>query len=243
MMADEFGRLQHGAANTGVTLWQMVQTREPICGIAPQTASWDKKGHPKQVALQTYLDDLQTQIGDLPDAEQLALHLDIDIAAIPFPGDIDNYLWPIIHLFNWRRFVLASGRKRQRGGSQLRIGTAARAGDAGHLEGWHRIGHRAPNKTNWKHQLHDSVRRQTHAPAPPGGVDVIAVWTCSPSINWADPLWKETIDTLGPVLGESSPFHPFDDRIVSLELHRNIDKSRLWEVDVDIWWRPSQRGN
>jgi hypothetical protein len=35
------------------------------------------------------------------------------------------------------------------------------------------------------------------------------------------------------------PFHPFDDRIVSLGLHRKIDDTIGWDVIVDAWWSPA----
>jgi hypothetical protein len=57
--------------------------------------------------------------------------------------------------------------------------------------------------------------------------------------NWSE-LWKPAIDALGPVLGIRDPRYPFrpdDDRIVDLELHRNIDESLENDVIVDIWWR------
>lgn len=53
-------------------------------------------------------------------------------------------------------------------------------------------------------------------------------------------LWKQTIDSLGPVLGLTRPdreFHPRDGRIVRLGIHRTDDPPLAFDVEVGIWWR------
>lgn len=55
-------------------------------------------------------------------------------------------------------------------------------------------------------------------------------------------LWKQTIDSLGPVLGLTRPdreFHPRDGRIVRLGIHRTDDPPLAFDVEVGIWWRPA----
>ncbi len=55
--------------------------------------------------------------------------------------------------------------------------------------------------------------------------------------------WKPTGDTMGPVLGyasASNPFHPNDDRIVALTLHKTLGPDRGHDVGVAMWWRPAQ---
>ena len=61
--------------------------------------------------------------------------------------------------------------------------------------------------------------------------------TTGPGRNWAS-LWKPLIDAFGPVLGEDpdQPFHPHDDRIVSLGLHHTIDTGIAHDVIIDAWW-------
>jgi len=51
--------------------------------------------------------------------------------------------------------------------------------------------------------------------------------------NWAS-LWKPLIDAVGPVPGEdpARPFHPHDDRIVSLALHHTIDTGIARDVII-----------
>jgi hypothetical protein len=72
-------------------------------------------------------------------------------------------------------------------------------------------------------------------------VELQLVWKCSSKRNWTS-LWKPTIDAMGPVLGETAPhrpFHPNDDRIVSLALHFNTDNSIGWSVQIGMLWRSS----
>jgi len=51
-------------------------------------------------------------------------------------------------------------------------------------------------------------------------------------------LCEPLIDAFGPVLGEdpTRPFHPHDDRIVSLALHHTIDTAIAHDVIIGAWW-------
>jgi hypothetical protein len=71
----------------------------------------------------------------------------------------------------------------------------------------------------------------------PGPVGLTIALTTGPGRNWAS-LWKPLIDAFGPVLGEdpARPFHPHDDRIVSLGLHHTIDTGIAHDVIIDAWW-------
>ena len=69
--------------------------------------------------------------------------------------------------------------------------------------------------------------------------EVHLAWRCSPNLNWVN-LWKPTGDAMGPVLGYVSPdnlYHPRDDRIVYLSMHKTIDPSIGYDVQVGMWWR------
>jgi hypothetical protein len=71
----------------------------------------------------------------------------------------------------------------------------------------------------------------------PGPVGLTIALTTGPGRNWAS-LWKPLIDAFGPVLGEgpTRPFHPHDDRIVSLDMHHTIDTGIAHDVIIDAWW-------
>lgn len=60
-----------------------------------------------------------------------------------------------------------------------------------------------------------------------------------PQRNWRN-LWKSTLDAFEPVLGRTDParaFHPRDDRITLLALHRSIDPGLGHAVELGFWWR------
>lgn len=60
-----------------------------------------------------------------------------------------------------------------------------------------------------------------------------------PSWNWVV-LWKPSIDALGATVGEGPrPFHPLDDRIVRLALHRRVEARRPHRTSIGVWWRPA----
>ena len=71
-----------------------------------------------------------------------------------------------------------------------------------------------------------------------GPIDLEISYRLSHRRNWAQ-QWKPTIDALGAVLGVANPAHPFspmDDRIVSLALHRFVDESLGWDIEMEIAW-------
>jgi hypothetical protein len=91
-------------------------------------------------------------------------------------------------------------------------------------------------RKEWKQGLHDRLTVQA-ATVDPGPVGLTIALTTGPGRNWAS-LWKPLIDAFGPVLGEdpARPFHPHDDRIVSLGLHHTIDTGIAHDVIIDAWW-------
>jgi hypothetical protein len=91
-------------------------------------------------------------------------------------------------------------------------------------------------RREWKEKLHDRLARQA-ATIDPGPVALTIALTTGPGRNWAS-LWKPLIDAFGPVLGEdpTRPFHPHDDRIVSLALHHTIDTGIARDVIIDARW-------
>jgi hypothetical protein len=63
-----------------------------------------------------------------------------------------------------------------------------------------------------------------------------------PGREWTN-LWKPAIDALGGILGLAGtrPWHPRDDRITALSLHRTIDDALVHAVELGVWWRPVDR--
>ena len=79
--------------------------------------------------------------------------------------------------------------------------------------------------------------RGRRPPSVRGPAGLTIAPTTGPGRNWAS-LWKPLIDAFGPVLGEdpTRPFHPHDDRIVSLGLHHTTGTGIGHEVIINAWW-------
>jgi hypothetical protein len=89
-----------------------------------------------------------------------------------------------------------------------------------------------------KQQLHDR-RAVPAATIDPGPAGPNIALTTGPGRNWAS-LCKPLTDALGPVPGDdpTRPFHPHDDRIVTLGPHHTIDTSIAHDVIIDAWRTP-----
>lgn len=118
----------------------------------------------------------------------------------------------------------------------------ARADD---LTDWHFAAARATasaSSTAWKQQINEQIAAQAR-PAPPGPLEMEIGFRVGPARNWAQ-LWKPAIDALDPILGRTIPersFHPRDDRLVRLGLHRLVDDAVDWPVELGVWWRQFSR--
>ena len=159
--------------------------------------------------------------------------------------DLDNYLYPVVQRLGAYSFKLVSAIKRRGGGSYLHIGLTKPSNLLPENDGWisllHDTGGTSVQKSEWKSGIRDALKTRQTQPLKPGAVELQLIWKCSPQKIWSS-LWKPTIDGLGPVLGEPNPhrpFHPNDDRIVSLALHLNTDNSIGWSVQIGMMWRYS----
>ena len=95
----------------------------------------------------------------------------------------------------------------------------------------------------WKEQVATAIAQQIGAPSPPGPLALHVAFAVSQQRNWTT-LWKPAIGSLGAILGHvpGRPFAPFDDRVVQLGLHRTIDDSLGWKVQLGVWWRSASGG-
>jgi hypothetical protein len=209
-------------------------------------AQWEKATHPAQQRLEAYLSWITTQLGPLPaESEPLFLDLEVDVREphrLTRHYDLENFLTPLFgtrHL-DAKRFVLVTAHKKVGGGSCLTVGRVRSIGEEGFPEGWSHFSYRVSGGVDsWKGNLRSALAARNPEPLPPGPVEVILAWRCSPGRNWVS-FWKPTGDTMGPILGEplpTKPFYPNDDRIVRLALHRNPDADTGNALDVAMWWR------
>ena len=230
------------------TLWEPETILHTIVGISPQLASWDKKTHPSQIRLHTYLQPVMDElIPVLPENEPLFLHLDVDVQKpehLLRHHDLENYVTPLFGLkhLNSARFALVTSRKFVGGGSKLIVGIARPAEDNLSDYGWNHFAYMAQGSVQskqWKQNLRNALAATNPLPLTLPAVEVQIAWKCSPLRNWVM-LWKPTGDCMGPILGEENPLRPFapnDDRITALKFHRTLDTEIGNAVHIDMWWR------
>jgi hypothetical protein len=208
--------------------------------VKPQLASWERAGHPSQVKLRRFLAHVDAIAGPVlasvsgPVVAELIVGFSDGVCLVDGGHDLDNYLFPVAQRLGPERVAAIFGRKIC-GPSSLAVGPAqpdtARAAPqlsariAGSYE-----------RKQWKQELHDRLAEQA-ATIDPGPAGLTIALTTAPGRNWVS-LWKPVIDAFGPVLGEDAtqPFHPHNDRIVSLGLHHIIDTSIAHDVIIDAWW-------
>ena len=208
--------------------------------VKPQLASWDRAGHPSQVKLARFLAHVDTIAGPVLAAARgrVALELIVGFGAgvslIDGGHDLDNYLLPVAQRMGPGRVAAIFGRKIH-GPSSLAVGPALKDTAWAIPQFSARMAGSYVRK-EWKQELHDRLAERA-ATIHPGPVGLTIALTTGPGRNWAN-LWKPLIDAFGPVLGEdpTRPFHPHDDRIVSLGLHHTIDTGIAHDVIIDAWW-------
>ena len=215
--------------------------------VQPRLESWDRHDAPSQVALRVYLAHIEEICrSGLSQDHGLGLRLNVGISAtsalMGAGGDLDNYLYPVVRALGHHKFVAAFGEKR-RGRSDIAIGLAKPRDPGVALTGWHHAQAHATassQSTAWKQEIADQIGSQVADPAHDDrGVSLHICFRLSARRNWAY-LWKPAIDSLSAILGETipgRPFHPRDDRILQLGLHRVIDDSLGNAVALGIWWQ------
>jgi hypothetical protein len=208
--------------------------------VKPQLASWDRAGHPSQVKLRRFLAHVDAIAGPVLAkvsgrvAAELIVGFSDGVSLVDGGHDLHNYLLPVAQRLGPQRVAAIFGRKIH-GPSSLAVGPAQPDTAGATPQFSARIG--GPDeREQWKQELHDRLAAQA-ATIDPGPAGLTIALTTGPGHNWAS-LWKPLIDAFGPVLGEdpTRPFHPHDDRIVSLALHHTIDTGIAHDVIVDAWW-------
>jgi hypothetical protein len=208
--------------------------------VKPQLASWDRAGHPSQVKLARFLTHVDVIARPVLTAVRgrVAVELIVgfsDGVSLTDGGhDLDNYLFPVAQRLGPARVAAIFGRKIH-GPSSLAVGPA-QPGTAGATPQFSARMAGSYERREWKQRLHDRLAAQAGA-IDPGPAGLTIALTTGPGRNWAN-LWRPLIDAFGPVLGEdpTRPFHPDDDRIVSLGLHHTIHTGIAHEVIIDAWW-------
>lgn len=208
---------------------------------APRLASWDAAVHPTQIALKDYLRSV-SELVDAPSLPEsgLALMLSVGLEAgvNPIGGgrDLDNYLFPLAQHLGSQRFDSVWGRKGL-GSSSITVGPAVGPSEGHGVDDWsiaQANTSASASTTAWKEEV---ARQIVSEPIPDGPVELHVAFRVGPTRNWAN-LWKPAIDSLENVLGAGPRrFHPRDDRIVILGLHRTVDPALGNVVELGFRWR------
>jgi hypothetical protein len=208
--------------------------------VKPQLASWERAGHPSQVKLGRVLAHVDAIAGPVLAtvsgrvAAELIVGFSDGASLIDGRHDLGNYLIPVAQRLGPERLAAIFGRKIH-GPSSLAVGHA-RPDTAEPTPQFSIRMAGSYARRAWKQELHDRLAEQA-ATIEPGPVELKFALTTGAGHNWAR-LWKPLIEAFGPVLGEDPtvPFHPHDDRIVSLGLHHTIDTGIAHDVVIDAWW-------
>jgi hypothetical protein len=209
--------------------------------VTPRLASWEKANDPSQVRLQAYLDDAAALLGPLPVDAPWALRLDVGLP----PGrdllnmaDLDNYAYPLAYRLKNPYLVSVWAKKTHSEDSFVRIENAREAASPPSNVLFARTT-ASTVTTAFKEQVHAAV--SVAAELPPGPLRLELAFAVSPRRNWLN-LWKQTIDSLDPLLGRTYPdraWNPRDGRITELGMHVTVDATLGNDVVVGIAAAPA----
>jgi len=206
----------------------------------PQLASWDSTNHPAQIRLQSYLDDTEKLLASSRIEGPWALRLDVGLPAdrdLLEAADLDNYAFPLASRLGDAGLVSVWCTKQHGHQSFIRI-DAAREVPAP-TTGVLKVRTTASASTvAYKKQIYAAVVGTAEIPAGPVRLELSFV--VSPRRKWWN-LWKQTIDSLDPILGSANPkreWHPRDGRITELGMHATVDPALGYDVLIGITAEP-----
>ena len=204
--------------------------------VAPRLASWDKADHPDQVRLRAFLDDTESLLAASRVDGPWALRLDVGLPAgrdLLDMADLDNYAYPLANHLKDAGLVSVWCTKQHNGQSFARIEDAREVPPPStHVL----VAETTASATTlaYKKQIHGAVAGAAELPAGP--VKLQLAFVIGPGRNWLN-LWKQTIDSLDPILGQTHPnraWHPLDGRITELGMHLSVDPDMRHDVVVGI---------
>ena len=204
--------------------------------VAPRLASWDKADHPDQVRLRAFLDDTEALIAASRVDGPWALRLDVGLPTgrdLLGMADLDNYVYPLASHLKDPSLVSVWCTKQHCEQSFVRI-EAAREMRPSPRDVLVARTTASASTLAYKEQIHAAVADATELPAGPVRLELAFV--VGPGRNWLN-LWKQTIDSLDPLLGRTRPdraWHPLDGRITELGMHLTVDPAVRHDVVVGI---------
>jgi hypothetical protein len=204
--------------------------------IAPRLASWNKADDPDQIRLREYLMDTQLLLASSRVDGPWTLRLDVGLPSgrnLLDMADLDNYAYPLAYHLKDPGLVSVWCTKRHHEQSFVRI-EAARETASPSTDVLVAATTASASTVAFKEQIRAAVMGAAELPAGPVRLELAFV--VGTRRNWLN-LWKQTIDSLDPLLGRTRPdrdWHPLDGRITELGLHRTVDPTAGNEVVVGI---------
>jgi hypothetical protein len=194
--------------------------------FAPRLASWEKADHPDQVRLRAYLDDTEDLLAASRVDGPWALRLDVGRPAgrsLLEMADLDNYAYPLAKRLGSHPGLVSVWCTKQHGEQSFVRIEPAREVPSPQTDV--RIAGTTASATSlaYKEQVYTALADAAEIPAGPVRLELGFI--VGSSVNWLN-LWKQTIDSLDPLLGRTNParnWHPLDGRITELGMHVTID--------------------
>jgi hypothetical protein len=209
--------------------------------LTPRLASWNKADDPDQVRLQAYLDDTEAMLATSRIDGPWALRLDVGLPTgrdLLNMADLDNYAYPLAYRLRNSGLVSVWCTKQHSEQSFVRI-EAAREMPAAQADVLIARTTASPQTVAYKEQIHVAVADQSELAAGPIRLELAFV--VGPARNWLN-LWKQTIDSLDPLLGRTYPdraWNPLDGRITKLGMHVTEDDALRNDVVIGIVAAPA----
>lgn len=204
--------------------------------VAPRLASWNKAHDPDQVRLRAYLDDTEALLTDLRVDGPWALRLDVGLPRgrdLLGMADLDNYAYPLANRLKDSGLVSVWCTKRHSERSFARI-ESAREVPPPSTDVLIATTTASASTVAFKEQIFSAVADAKELPLGP--VKLELAFVVGPRRNWLN-LWKQTIDSLDPLLGRTYPdraWHPRDGRITELGMHLTVDPAAGNQVMVGV---------
>ena len=157
-------------------------------------------------------------------------------------GDLDNFLTPLAKALGDGRVCSYRAERSSTTPSALVLGPAHRRRTAAG-EGWSFRAARTRSSATteaWKREVAEAVGHHDDAEGD-DRLEVELAYRVGPGRAWIN-LWKPAIDALGGILGlvGTRRWHPRDDRIVALSLHREVNDTLVHAVELGVWWRHAE---
>jgi hypothetical protein len=193
--------------------------------IAPRLASWEKADDSSQVRLRAYLDDTEALLAASRIDGPWALRLDVGLPTgriLLDMADLDNYAHPLAYRLKDPGLVSVWCTKQHSEQSFVRI-EAAREVKPPSTDVLNARTTASASTLAYKEQIRAAVVGAAELPAGPVRLELAFV--VGPGRNWLN-LWKQTIDSLDPLLGRTLPeraWHPLDGRITELGMHMSVN--------------------